>query len=336
MDLLGYNHKCVYANSMHFHPTPQSRDRMYVVFWKKSQKAPDLNMRPLAFSPKLGKDVQAVQWWKNSQKKFGKYNQQYLYRCPETHELVEPSYHAAYNAIDWSDIGKRIGDRKKPLSDNTIKRIGYGLKKYANSFLFHSAYSDTARGVVRPLTHPCFTQTTLGSQSLCVPFIVNDQHSTGIDFRVKSVNEVTPTIATSNNYKLITPPFIIKGEHTLNEGYVKSIVDPLLTQTVRQSSSLLIPDSFIDSHYGNTTSNHITEPIGTVTTKDRHALVSVATKIEDCYYRMLKPSEIKKVMAFDEDYKILGSGKDQVKQLGNAVTPPAMEWLVQQCVESLN
>ncbi len=37
-----------------------------------------------------------------------------------------------------------------------------------------------------------------------------------------------------------------------------------------------------------------------------------------------------------DDYVVLGSGKDKVKQLGNAVTPPAMEWLTQQCVESLN
>jgi DNA (cytosine-5)-methyltransferase 1 len=35
MQLLGYEHKVVYFNSMFAYPTPQSRDRMYVVFWKK-------------------------------------------------------------------------------------------------------------------------------------------------------------------------------------------------------------------------------------------------------------------------------------------------------------
>jgi site-specific DNA-cytosine methylase len=39
MELLGYNHKCVYLNSMFAHPTPQSRDRMYVVFWRKGNGA---------------------------------------------------------------------------------------------------------------------------------------------------------------------------------------------------------------------------------------------------------------------------------------------------------
>ena len=49
MHLLGYNHKCVYLNSMHAHPTPQSRDRMYVVFWKKGNKAPNLEYTPIAW-----------------------------------------------------------------------------------------------------------------------------------------------------------------------------------------------------------------------------------------------------------------------------------------------
>lgn len=75
--------------------------------------------------------------------------------------------------------------------------------------------------------------------------------------------------------------------------------------------------------------------IGTATTKDRHALVTAAPKVEDCFYRMLYPREVQAAMAFDKDYIVLGSGKDQVKQLGNAVTPPAMEWLVSRCVESL-
>ena len=50
---------------------------------------------------------------------------------------------------------------------------------------------------------------------------------------------------------------------------------------------------------------------------------------------MLFPREIQRAMAFADDYIVLGTSKDKVKQLGNAVTPPAMEWLVEQCVKSL-
>ena len=41
-------------------------------------------------------------------------------------------------------------------------------------------------------------------------------------------------------------------------------------------------------------------------------------------------------MAFNKDYVVCGDTKQQTKQLGNAVTPPVMEWIIEQCVESLS
>lgn len=81
----------------------------------------------------------------------------------------------------------------------------------------------------------------------------------------------------------------------------------------------------------------IKKAINTVTTKDRSALITRGSlpKLEDCYYRMLLPKEVKLGMGFDKDYIILGNSKEQVKQSGNAVTPPVMQDLVQRCVESL-
>ena len=83
MHLLGYKHEIVYLNSMFAHPTPQSRDRMYIVFWKKNLRAPDLRITPAAHCPICGTDVASVQSWKNPLKKWGKYQQQYVYRCPD-------------------------------------------------------------------------------------------------------------------------------------------------------------------------------------------------------------------------------------------------------------
>ena len=46
MELLGYEHEQVWLNSMHAQalgdPAPQSRDRMYVVFWRKGNRRSDL------------------------------------------------------------------------------------------------------------------------------------------------------------------------------------------------------------------------------------------------------------------------------------------------------
>lgn len=370
MHKLGYEHRCLYLNSMHFWPTPQSRDRMYVVFWKKGNTSPDLDYKPLAYCPCCEKDIHAVQNWKNPARKFGKYRTQYTYVCPADGTIVEPYYYAAFNAIDWTDIGIRIGDRPKPLSVNTMNRIQWGLDKYGID-----------------------------------PMVIQTRQISGIGSRVKNMLD-TPigTQCTDLSHAMATP-FIIKGEHTSLPGYAKKATDPFMTQTVRQTAALVSPwiiemnktgeakpatnamstitagginhavlgapmvvqnkgqskskrstdpmpaqtsminngiitheswSTFIQYYYGNKQSSKITEPIGTVNTRDRSYLVSYEKpRIEDCYYRMIKAPEVKLSMAFDEDYIILGNSRDQVKQCGNAVTPPVQEWIIGQCVKSL-
>ncbi len=41
-------------------------------------------------------------------------------------------------------------------------------------------------------------------------------------------------------------------------------------------------------------------------------------------------------MAFPDSYIITGNKREQVRQIGNAVTPPAMTWLIRRCVASLH
>jgi DNA (cytosine-5)-methyltransferase 1 len=371
MHLLGYRHKCVYLNSQFCHPTPQSRDRMYVVFWKKGNKEPMLDFRPAARCSRCNSEVKAIQRWKNPQKQYGKYRKQYIYVCPNCASEVTPYFYAAFNCIDWSDIGTRIGDRKNPLNENTIRRVEYGLKKYGNqSLIIHAGYSKEARGVERSLLEPAFTQTSIASQALVHPFIINNQHSTGVGYRVKGVEETIPTILTEHHLSLCMP-FILKEEHTKHIDYLRSVEEPLMTQSTRQSMELITPfivemkktsnargitdplstmtsvayhglvsteswKSFLSYFYGQDQASGMDEPIGTVSTRDRFAIVNYKEpSVEDCYFRMLRPPEVKLAMAFDKDYVILGNQKDQVKQCGNAVTPPAMEWLVGQGVDSL-
>lgn len=337
MKALGYNHECLYLNSMHFHPCPQSRDRMYVIFIHSSLKKPDIEFTPDAFCSKCNKNIKAIQTWKNKYKTSGKYRTQYNYSCSTCYSIVEPYYYAAFNAIDWSDLGTRIGDKKKELSPNTKRRILFGLDKYQNDF------------------------------------IINDQHSTGIGFRTKSIVSDIPTLSTTPHLKLVRVPFVIKQEHGSATNTRRSSLE-FQTQTTRQSMSLVIPGSyiiemnstgeckpsvnsfstvtagginhgivspesfksFISYYYGQSQMSGIEKPIGTVTTKDRSFIISYQkTKIEDCFYRMIKPHEVQKAMAFHDDYIVTGNSKEKVKQLGNAVTPPVMEWILSRVMKVL-
>jgi DNA (cytosine-5)-methyltransferase 1 len=50
---------------------------------------------------------------------------------------------------------------------------------------------------------------------------------------------------------------------------------------------------------------------------------------------MLQPHELKKAMAFPQEYVLLGNARERVKLLGNAVTPPVMHMLMRRCIDSL-
>lgn len=65
MHAADYLHREVFLNSMVAWPTPQSRDRIYVVFWRRRNAAPDLDIHPWCWCPKCEKPVQAIQSWKN-------------------------------------------------------------------------------------------------------------------------------------------------------------------------------------------------------------------------------------------------------------------------------
>lgn len=303
MHVLGYDHKLCFLNSMFFPPTPQSRDRMFIVFWKKNNKTPDLDYMPKAYCNCCDKEVFAIQSWKDQRKKYGKYKFQYVYRCPVCHAEIIPYYYSAFNIIDWSIVGKPIFDRKTPLKQNTVNRIQWGLDNIGkSSFLIYLEHSKTLNKGTN-IFNPMKTQTTSDSIGFVTPFIVEN-------YGKSKAREITQAIST------------LKTNTTL--GIV--------------SSNAL--NGWLTYYNGsNQASKILNEPVGTLPTHDRVALVIHPQKekltLDDVLYRTIRPHEVKKGMAFDDNYIICGNGGDQVKQLGNAVTPPVMEWLVQQCVKTL-
>lgn len=404
MHKLGYKHKAVYLNSMHFPPTPQSRDRMYVVFWKAKNKTPDLDYRPAAYCPACDKEVNSVQVFKNPMKQFGKYRTQYFYRCPVCTAIVEPYYYAAFNVIDWSIKAKRIGDRKKPLAPPTMKRIEYGHEKYGDmQFLIHLDHSKV-KNRAQPITGPISTQTTRQVAAIVEPPMIIEMNRTGKSresteplatvtaggnkhgllqapmiiehfgnsnakpiekplgaimtkekygilqspvFMVKNyggnkksipVNESLHTVTAQDHHGLIQAPVIVENK---GQSKAKSADKPLSTQTSMINHGILSSESvnaFLSYYYGTAQASGIHEATGTVTTTDRISLVLKSEKvksIEDYTYRMLKAHEIIKAMAFDDDYIVLGNSRDKVRQAGNAVTPPVMQWIIERCIESL-
>ena len=279
---LKYECKIVYFNSMFAFPTPQSRDRMYCVFWRKGNKAPDLDFMPEAFCPRCECNVFAVQSWKNPMKTYGKYRQQYLYLCPSCATTVQPYYYCAATAIDWSLPIQRVGDRKQPLKPKTIARIEAGLKKYTGDSVL-MGMGASQYGSNYSLQQPFPTQTTSETFGLSVPppqpssaglsqlssFLVETAHSHSGENRTCSITKPIPTQSSQLSQSLVIPPL---SSVAADSGVTRPVTEPYFTQTTAQTVGVVVTP-WLMGNYTPGTHRTLDKPVGTITTQDHNSLV---------------------------------------------------------------
>lgn len=105
------------------------------------------------------------------------------------------------------------------------------------------------------------------------------------------------------------------------------------TLTTKGHQSLLQWGDLVHDYNGP--ARLVDDVLPTQTTVEGDAVYSAAVDPMDCLFRMLEPAEIARGMAFPADYRILGNRREQVKQAGNAVTPPAARDLISAVAEAL-
>jgi len=287
--------------------------------------------------------------------------------------VIEPEALPAAVAIDWSLPGQRIGDRDAPLAEKTIARIKAGLARHAVPLLTPSG--GTWRNEAAPVTDPMATRTTTESDALAVPPLLvpvegrdgkearpanepartqTARNETGLAWLpfiaelrgggsdARPVTDALATVtASGNHHGLVAPPSIsamvmrnntVRGDH----GYLSTPVnEPLRSLTTAGHQSLITWQDILVPYYGNGVARHVAEPIGTLSTRDRYALVHGEVQVEDCLFRMLEPHEIGRAMSFAGDYIVVGNKREKVRQYGNAVTPNVAEVIVSALVEAI-
>lgn len=229
----------------------------------------------------------------------------------------QPKWLECGEYIDWSDLGKSIFDRPKPLAEATMKRIANGIRKYV--------LDNPTPYIVR--------------NKEAVTFMIQYHGETKDgDARGQVLTEPIKTIDTSNRYGLVTA-FITKF---YKSGIGQGCDDPLHTITTSPGHFGLI-SAFLIKYYGTGGGQTLTEPLATITTKDRFGLVNAILDIEgeqyvlkDIFLRMLKPEELKLMQGFPKDYII---DRDynwrkypiakQVARIGNSVVPIMAQKLVE-------
>ena len=88
-------------------------------------------------------------------------------------------------------------------------------------------------------------------------------------------------------------------------------------------------------YYGNDHAVPLNNPVPTLTTKDRYALVGTDKNGIELGFRMLQPHELAAATGFPKKYVFTGTKVDVVKQIGNAVPPNFAKALFGQILEEM-
>lgn len=256
-------------------------------------------------------------------------------------------YVSASSCIDWSLPGQSIFERKRPLAENTLKRIARGFKKFvqdeANPFIVRIGQTGFGGDKLSySLKQPLTTITTKAGHLLVTPTImVNNTGHSG-----SHLEHPLPTITTGNHHALvstilekeeISAVYLVKHYGGNYTGAGIDLRKP--TDTITQVDHHALVQAFLIKYYGSDTGQSLEEPLHTIPTKDRFGLVQIKNeqyRIVDITMRMLQPHELSKAQGLPEDYIIDKDpeGKKvskavQTARIGNMVVPQCAKALVQ-------
>lgn len=270
-----------------------------------------------------------------------------------------------YKYLDLQDYGKSIFGRKKPLAGNTVNRIARGLKKFVfdnpEPFMVQVNHGgDTFRG--QSLTDPLPTITQKHGFGIVTPVVAPFiEKSYGGNYKGSGspVTDLLHTVTTVDHNHLVMA-FLTKF---YKSGCGQSLFEPIHTITTSPGHfgtvSVLATDwnelkksgideetaqkctwvsQFIMEYYGSGTGQSLLDPLHTVVTKERFALITVLGNeyvLLDICLRMLTPEELKLGQGFPKDYIIDRDYRwrkypvsKQVARIGNSVVPIMAEKLV--------
>lgn len=176
---------------------------------------------------------------------------------------------------------------------------------------FLSAYYGN--GYETPVDKPCPTIPTKDRFQKVKPCFLDMQYGNGTP---SSVDAPAPTATTNPKYQLVTAEQVDqKSYYLMNPQFASkggSIDDPCFTLIARMDK---MPPYLISTEKGIGIEVYETDSPMTKKIKEFMAMYSIV----DIKMRMLKISELKRIMGFPVDYVLKGSQSEQKKFIGNAV-----------------
>lgn len=255
------------------------------------------------------------------------------------------------------DTGTRI---KRPLVPNTLERIAAGVKEFVldspSPFIVTLRGTDRShiRSSASSLSDPLRTISGEGQHhGIVVPILVQTGwgEREGQRPRYLDINKPLGVVVAGGVKHALVSAFLSNGNSLRETGgsNVGHAADrPMSTITAQRQKSLVALGlareydpkraarvaAFLIRYNGTSIGQRLDEPLTTVDTRDRFALVTVKIDgftfvIDDIGYRILEPRDLARATGFDDSYVLdpIGPGGEpltrtaQVRMIGNAVPP---------------
>lgn len=280
-------------------------------------------------------------------------------------ESPRERWRAAAECINWNLPCPSIFERKRPLAENTLKRIAAGLRKFvfgkAEPFIVmcnHSGEQFRGQSLVEPLGVVTCSRDARG---VVVPALVGVGGRAG-DSPPCGADEPVRTVTGKADRALMTPTLVAIDNKSSQSGS-SDVAEPLRTTTTENRHAMAaafiekfhgtstgadirqpMPNieaggghiaevrAFLITYYGTGTGQSANDPMRTITTKDRLGLVTIAGQdyqIVDIGLRMLTPRELATAQGFSPDYWLPPTQSAAVRMIGNSVAPPVARAIVQ-------
>ena len=211
------------------------------------------------------------------------------------------------DVLDFTDEGKSIFARKKPLAEKTLERIYAGLIKFVaggkDAFIVkYNSMSRTGKYQSPSIDEPCPTVATQGRLTLAKVSFLSKQYSghpgsknisveepagtiTCKDHHAfvsayygngnnHSVDSPSPTVTTKDRLALVTPFFM---NYYSGGGQLGSVNEPCPAVTTVPKQRMITP-VFIDQQFGASSAASIEKPLGAITTNPKYSMVTCKTK----------------------------------------------------------
>ncbi len=260
----------------------------------------------------------------------------------------------AADSIDFSDLGRSIFNRPRPLADATMRRIAKGLKRHvidAAEPFFLTEFANGGNGgrtwsALEPLRTQC-AGVKGGHFAVVAPTLAVLRNN------VDAADILNPlrTISAGGEHHALIAAFLEQANggfaadnpgHDLRKsistitatGSQQRLVTADIAElSPEQEAGALRVAAFLINYYGNGTALDVRDPLDTITTRDRMALVTVHVRgvphvITDIRLRMFKPRELFTAQGFPPDYIIDRTANGTpltisaaVRMVGNSVSP---------------